>query len=178
LAVFFYNIFISAFYAAISISASWNTKAKKWKEGRRDIFSKIKATLNDNQAPIIWMHCSSVGEFEQGRPLLERIRTQGSGRKILLSFFSPSGYEANKNYKGADFICYLPLDSKKNAIKFLDLVQPSLVLWIKYEYWFHYLNEIRIRNIDCILVSAVFRKDHSFFKWYGSLQRKMLSFFI
>jgi 3-deoxy-D-manno-octulosonic-acid transferase len=104
LAVFFYNIFISAFYAAVSISSSWNPKAKKWMEGRRNIFSKIKAALNDNRAPIIWMHCSSVGEFEQGRPIIERIKDQGSRHKIVLSFFSPSGYEANKNYKGADFI--------------------------------------------------------------------------
>jgi 3-deoxy-D-manno-octulosonic-acid transferase len=146
-------------------------------EGRRNIFSKIKAALNDNRAPIIWMHCSSVGEFEQGKPIIERIRAQGTRYKIILTFFSPSGYEANKNYKGADFIFYLPMDSKKNAKKFLDIVQPSLVLWIKYEYWFYYLNEIRTRNINCLLISAVFRKDHSFFKWYGSLQRKMLSCF-
>ena len=146
-------------------------------EGRRNIFSKIKAALNNNPAPIIWIHCSSVGEFEQGRPIIERIRAQGTGHRIVLTFFSPSGYEANKNYKGADFIYYLPLDSRKNAKEFLDIVQPSLVLWIKYEYWFHYLNEIRNRKINCLLISAVFRKDHSFFKWYGSLQRKMLSCF-
>jgi 3-deoxy-D-manno-octulosonic-acid transferase len=177
LAVFFYNIFISAFRAAINISSSWNPKAKKWKEGRRNIFSKIKTALSNNQAPIIWIHCSSVGEFEQGRPVIERIRAQGTGHKIILTFFSPSGYEANKNYKGADFIYYLPLDSRKNANEFLDIVQPSLVLWIKYEYWFYYLSAIRNRNINCLLISAVFRKDQSFFAWYGSLQRRMLSFF-
>ena len=177
MAVFFYNIFISAFYAAVSISSYWNPKAKKWKEGRRNIFSKIRAALNNNQAPIIWIHCSSVGEFEQGRPIIERIREQSSRHKIILSFFSPSGYETNKNYKGADLVFYLPMDSKKNAKKFLDIIQPSLVLWVKYEYWFYYLNEIRNRNINCLLISAVFRKDHSFFKWYGSLQRKMLSCF-
>ena len=177
MAVFLYNIFLSAFRAAITISSSWNPKAKKWKEGRKDIFQKMRAALSNNQSPIIWMHCSSVGEFEQGRPIIERIKGQGMGYKIVLTFFSPSGYEANKNYKGADLIFYLPLDSKKNTRQFLDIVQPAFVLWVKYEYWYYYLKEIRNRNINCFLISAVFRKEQSFFKWYGGLQRKMLSFF-
>jgi 3-deoxy-D-manno-octulosonic-acid transferase len=177
LAVFFYNIFISLFRAAIIISSPWNAKAKKWSEGRKNIFPKIKSALNSNQSPIIWIHCSSVGEFEQGRPIIERIKTQNSTHKIFLTFFSPSGYEANKNYKEADFIFYLPMDSAENAKKFLNLVNPLFVIWVKYDYWFYYLKEIHKRKINCILISAVFRKQQSFFKWYGSLQRKMVSCF-
>jgi len=177
LAVFLYNIFIFLFRAGIFFSSAWNPKAKKWLEGRKNIFEKIKVALTQNDAPVIWIHCSSTGEFEQGRPVIERLRAQGTGHRILLTFFSPSGFEANRNYKGADFIFYLPLDSAAHAKKFLDLVQPSFVLWVKYEYWYHYLKEIRKRNISCLLLSAVFRKDQSFFKWYGSLQRKMILFF-
>lgn len=177
LAVFFYNIFLFVFKAAVSISSLWNVKAKKWVNGRKNIFQEIASAINKEQRPIIWMHCSSVGEFEQGKPLIERIRSQNTSHKILLTFFSPSGYEANRNYKGADHIFYLPLDSKKNARKFLDIVQPSFVLWVKYEYWYYYLKELKNRNVDCLLVSAVFRKDQSFFKWYGALQRKMILFF-
>src|SRR5258705_3312741 len=177
LAVFFYTIFIGAFRAAVSISSIWNPKAKKWSAGRKNIFERIKGALNDDQSPVIWVHCSSVGEFEQGRPVIEKLKSEIPNSQFLVTFFSPSGYEANKNYKGADHVFYLPMDSRKNAKKFLDIVNPSFVLWIKYEYWYHYLREIRSRNINCLLISAVFRKDQSFFKWWGGLHRKMLSFF-
>ena len=128
------------------------------------------------------MHCASLGEFEQGRPLLEELRinaSTGSARqlKIVLTFFSPSGYEVMKNYAGADYIFYLPMDSPANAKFFLDAINPSLVLWVKYEYWFYYLQELKQRNIPAILVSGIFRKNQPFFKWYGGIWKKMLESF-
>lgn len=125
----------------------------------------------------IWMHCASLGEFEQGRPVLERLREKYPGYRALVTFFSPSGYEIRKNYKGADLVCYLPMDSPSAARKFLDEANPSLVIWIKYEYWYYYLREINKRKIPLLLVSAVFRPDQAFFKPYGGLWRKMLGFF-
>jgi 3-deoxy-D-manno-octulosonic-acid transferase len=126
---------------------------------------------------LAWMHCSSLGEFEQGRPVLEAIRQQYPNTKILLTFFSPSGYEVRKNSSGADYVMYLPMDSKANVRKFLNLVQPDLAIWIKYEYWFYYLTELKKRHIPLVLVSGVFRKDQPFFKWYGRLHWYMLESF-
>jgi 3-deoxy-D-manno-octulosonic-acid transferase len=123
------------------------------------------------------MHCSSLGEFEQGRPVLERLRQQNPECRILITFFSPSGYETRKDYSGADHVFYLPLDSRQHARQFIDLVKPSLVLWVKYDYWFYYLQELKKRNIPTILLSAVFRTDQPFFKWYGRLHRYMLEGF-
>lgn len=127
--------------------------------------------------PVVWMHCSSLGEFEQGRPVLEIISRQYPGTVIVLTFFSPSGYEVRKNYPGADYIFYLPLDSKSNAKKFISLINPSLVLWVKYDYWYYYLTELRKRNIPILLLSGIFRPDQPFFKWYGRLHRYMLEAF-
>ena len=123
------------------------------------------------------MHCASLGEFEQGRPVIEKLKAIGTRHKILLTFFSPSGYEVQKNYKEADWVFYLPMDSPRNAKRFLEIVHPSLVIFVKYEFWYYYLKKIEYRNIPLLLISALFRKDMSFFKWYGKLQRKMLSRF-
>ena len=123
------------------------------------------------------MHCASLGEFEQGRPVIEKLRKQYPVRKIIITFFSPSGYEIRKNYPGADYIFYLPPDSKKNARKFIDAIHPRLVIWIKYDYWFYYLDELKKRNIPVLLVSAIFMPSQSFFKWYGKLHRYMLHCF-
>ena len=120
------------------------------------------------------MHCASLGEFEQGRPVLEAIRRQYPQYKIVLTFFSPSGYEVRKNYEGADYIFYLPMDGRYNAKSFLDAVNPSLIFFVKYEFWYFYLSEIRRRNIPALLISAAFRKEQAFFKWYGGFFRKML----
>lgn len=130
-----------------------------------------------DHSPLAWMHCSSLGEFEQGRPVLEAIRQQYPDTKILLTFFSPSGYEVRKDNSGADYVMYLPMDSKANVRKFISLVQPDLVIWIKYEYWFYYLTELKKRHIPLILVSGIFRKDQPFFKWYGRLHWYMLESF-
>lgn len=180
--IFFYSVFCNLYTAGIHIVSLWNPKAKAWIEGRRNIFEKIgiaidnQRTAGNYQRPV-WMHCASLGEFEQGRPLLEKIRSDYPQTKIVLTFFSPSGYEVQKEYKGADHIFYLPMDSPQNAKRFLDAINPSLVLFVKYEFWFYYLKEINQRKIPLLLVSAAFRKQQSFFKWYGGFQRKMLSFF-
>lgn len=174
--VLFYNIFLFLFKAGIPIAALFNKKAKKWLQGRKDIFKKLEAAIGANDK-IIWMHCASLGEFEQGRPLLEKIHSQYPGYKILLTFFSPSGYEIRKNYPGADWIFYLPMDGPGNARWFLEIVHPTLVIFVKYEFWYYYLKKIKYRNIPLLLVSALFWEKMSFFKWYGAMQRKMLSRF-
>jgi len=187
--LFFYNIFLLVYNVVIRIAALFNPKAKLWLSGRKGGVSGLKfkvqgsADQSSNLEPqtsnlkLVWMHCASLGEFEQGRPLLEMIRRQYPGTRILLTFFSPSGYEIRKNYAGADHVAYLPMDSKKAAREFLDAVQPSLVLWVKYEYWYYFLVELKKRNIPTLLVSGIFRNDQPFFKWYGRLHRYMLESF-
>ena len=177
LTVFFYSIFLWLYRLAVSFSSIWNEKARKWIGGRKNIFEKIRLELKNSGFSTVWVHCSSLGEFEQGKPVMDKIKLLYPGNKLLVTFFSPSGYEIKKDYAGADHVFYLPMDSKRNAQKFLDIVKPSLVIFIKYDYWFYYLNEIKKRKINCLLVSAVFRQDQAFFKWYGSLQRKMLNCF-
>jgi len=172
-----YNLFLVLYAAGIRLVSAWNHKAKKWVQGRRDIFAVITGKRAGDNSSTIWMHCASLGEFEQGRPLLEALRQDHPGQKIVLTFFSPSGYEVMKDYKGADHIFYLPMDSAENARRFIDAVNPSLVLWVKYEYWFYYLSEIKKRNIPTILVSGIFRPGQPFFKWYGGIWKKMLETF-
>ena len=177
LSKFLYNLFLIVYSVGIRIVSAWNPKAKKWVNGRKDIFASINYQLSTNNHQLIWMHCASLGEFEQGRPLLEELKMKNPDQKIVLTFFSPSGYEVMKDYKGADHIFYLPMDSPANAKKFLDAINPSLVLWVKYEYWFYYLAEIKKRNIPTLLVSGIFRNNQPFFSWYGNIWRKMLGSF-
>lgn len=176
MAVFFYNIFLLLFRAGTQIAAIFNPKAKKWVSGRKNIFERLEKTIPRGEQ-IIWVHCASLGEFEQGRPVMDGFRKKYPAHRILLTFFSPSGYEVQKDYSGADWVFYLPLDGAANARRFLEIVQPALVIFVKYEFWYYYLKKIKYRNIPFLLVSALFRKDMSFFKWYGGLQRKMLSRF-
>ena len=145
--------------------------------GRRNIFDQLRTDLRGQNTKIIWFHCSSLGEFEQGRPVIEKLKSQNPGLKFLLTFFSPSGYEIRKDYKGVDWVFYLPLDSKANAKLFFEIVKPSLVVFVKYDYWYYYLNECKNRKIPLLLVSGIFRKDQPFFKWYGNLHRSMLNCF-
>lgn len=152
----------------------WNFKAKLWVKGRSQ-FPEIDYT--NTLKKLVWMHCASLGEFEQGRPLIEAIRKNYPDCKIVLSFFSPSGYETTKNFTLADNIIYLPEDSAENAEKLIHLIKPNLVLWIKYEYWFFVLNELKKKNIPALLISGVYRTNMPFFKWYGSLWKKMLGSF-
>ena len=145
--------------------------------GRRNIFDQLRTDLRGQNTKIIWFHCSSLGEFEQGRPVIEKLKSQNPSSKFLLTFFSPSGYEIRKDYKGVDWVFYLPLDSKANAKLFFEIVKPSLVVFVKYDYWYYYLNECKNRKIPLLLVSGIFRKDQPFFKWYGNLHRSMLNCF-
>jgi 3-deoxy-D-manno-octulosonic-acid transferase len=176
LQVILYNIFLFLYRAGISVASLFDAKAKKWVVGRRDLLKRMELAIPPNE-PITWMHCASLGEFEQGRPVMEELKRRFPAQKILLTFFSPSGFEAQKNYKGADWVFYLPLDGPRKAKRFLDIVHPSLVIFVKYEFWFFYLKKIKYRNIPLLLISALFRKDMSFFKWYGGLQQKMLARF-
>jgi 3-deoxy-D-manno-octulosonic-acid transferase len=178
--IIFYHVFLWLYKIGIRLISPWNRKAKLWLEGRKGLFEKIQAEMaavNPRRGKLIWMHCSSLGEFEQGRPLLESLRQQDPGCRIVLSFFSPSGYEARKEYTGADHVFYLPLDSRSHARRFIDLVRPELVLWVKYDYWYYFLVELKKRNIPTLLVSGVFRRDQPFFRWYGRLHRYMLECF-
>ena len=176
MAVLLYNIFLRLYGAGVSIVSLFNQKAKLWKDGRKNIFNQLKEKIN-GAAPVIWMHCASLGEFEQGRPVLESLRKNYPNHKILLTFFSPSGYEIRKNYNGVDWVFYLPLDTPKNVKHFLEIVNLVLAIFVKYEYWYNYLRQLHKRKIPVILISAIFRKDKIFFKWYGGLHRKMLGFF-
>jgi 3-deoxy-D-manno-octulosonic-acid transferase len=179
--IFLYDIFLFFYRIGVRILATWNPKARKWVEGRKGLFEKLKSEINQQPATsyqqLIWIHCASLGEFEQGRPIIEKLKSQNSKVKILLTFFSPSGYEVQKNYKGADWVYYLPLDSRENAKQFLDIVNPSLVIFVKYEFWFYYLDELKHRKIQTLLVSSIFLRKHPFFKWYGGLHKQMLSCF-
>ncbi|GGB04272.1 3-deoxy-D-manno-octulosonic acid transferase [Puia dinghuensis] len=180
MSIIFYHLFLLLYKLGIRLIAPWNRKAKLWLEGRQGLFDRIRAemaTAADKSGPVVWMHCSSLGEFEQGRPVLEELRRQAPGCRIVLSFFSPSGYTTRKDYKGADHIFYLPLDSPGNARAFIDLVKPDLVLWVKYDYWYYFLVELKKRNIPLLLISGIFREDQPFFKWYGRLHRYMLECF-
>lgn len=149
----------------------WNQKARLWLKGRKQ-FPVIPW-----KDKTIWMHCASLGEFEQGRPLLEALKKQYPNYKIALSFFSPSGYEVRKNYAGADQVFYLPMDNILHAKKLIAILDPALVIWVKYEYWYYYLNELKKRKIPVLLVSGIFRQNQPFFKWYGDIWKKMLGCF-
>ena len=171
-----YNLSVFFYKWGIHLASFWNKKAKQWITGRKDIFDKIQSQLTDNQQ-IIWIHCASLGEFEQGRPLIEKIKTSLPQYKIFLTFYSPSGYEIRKDYSFADYVFYLPADSKNNAKRFLNLVQPQIAIFVKYEFWYHYLHRLHQRKTPTYLISAVFRKDQIFFKSYGGFFKNMLSYF-
>src|SRR5580658_6623680 len=156
---FLYRFFIWFYGIRMQLLSPWNPKARQWLHGRRGIFTKLKATVQSSGSAIIWMHCDSVGEFEQGVPILEKLREQYPAYKILITFFSPSGYELKKDSPIADFIFYLPPDSKKNAKEFVGITNPKLVLWVKNNYWFYYLQELKKKNIPVLLVSGVFMED-------------------
>lgn len=172
-----YRLFVWLYPKAAWLLSFYNPKAGLWVKGRKYQFRKLHSVFHKNNRPVVWMHCSSLGEFEQGKPLLESIRQRYPHYFILLTFFSPSGYEIRKHDPVADHISYLPMDRPYTAQQFLNIVQPSLVLFVKYEYWFYYLNEIKERNIPLLLVSGIFRDDQPFFKWYGAFYRKMLQCF-
>ncbi|MEO8761129.1 MAG: glycosyltransferase N-terminal domain-containing protein [Bacteroidia bacterium] len=172
----FYNFTLFIYWCAVHIASLFNEKAKLWVAGRKNSFPTIKKTLieKDISGNIIWFHCASLGEFEQGRPVIESIKKTNSQQKIVLTFFSPSGYEIRKNYEFADAVFYLPLDFKSNAKKFIHLIKPTTAIFVKYEFWLNYLNQLKKQNIPTYLISATFRPDQHFFKWYGGIFFKVL----
>lgn len=172
-----YDIGLRAYAAALALAAPFNAKARGMQQGRAQQFARIQQALQGNSAPIAWFHCASLGEFEQGRPLMEAFTQAYPKYKILLTFFSPSGYEVRKNYGGAAYVFYLPLDSAANAKNFLDLVKPKLAVFVKYEFWHYYLQALHKRRIPVLSVSAIFRPDQVFFKPYGAFNRAILQNF-
>ncbi|MGN1374990.1 MAG: 3-deoxy-D-manno-octulosonic acid transferase [Prevotella sp.] len=171
-----YELIIMLYALCVAILSLFNEKVRKMWKGEHKAFDILKEKVDGN-ARYIWFHAASLGEFEQGRPIIERLRTEFPELKILLTFFSPSGYEVRKNYEGADIICYLPLDTYWNARKFLNLVHPEAAFFIKYEFWWNYLHFLHRRNIPVYSVSSIFREEQVFFHWYGSTYRHVLKCF-
>lgn len=171
-----YNIAMGCYRLGVALAAPWNTKAKLWRDGRKSLFDRMRESI-DPSAPTIWVHVASLGEFEQGRPIIEKIKAERPEYKILLTFFSPSGYEIRKNYPGADYIFYLPLDTPSNAREFLDIVKPQMAVFVKYEYWINLLAELKNRDIPTYIVSAIFRRDSIFFRSTGAMWREALKSF-
>ena len=173
---FFYNIGISAYTLAIRLASPFNEKASLWVKGRKNIRERIGGVEKEDH-PLVWFHAASLGEFEQGRPVMEALKKARPEVRILLTFFSPSGYEIRKNYTGADFIFYLTADTPRNARHFIRSVQPDAAVFVKYEYWYNYLHQLHKQHIPTYLISAIFRKEQPFFRRWGGLHRKMLRFF-
>ena len=176
-----YNLSIYLYLLAIRIASLFNSKAKLWLSGRKN--QNLELRIKDSKSKIIWFHCASLGEFEQARPLIESIKFKVQSSKlttdfkIVLTFFSPSGYEIRKNYQSADYIFYLPIDTPSNARKFIETIKPTTVFFVKYEFWFNYLQELKSKNIPTYLVSGIFRENHYFFKGYSSWFRGQLKCF-
>lgn len=173
---YLYNTGIAAYQLAIKLAAPFNEKASLWVSGRKKIWDEIKQIQRGDER-LVWFHAASLGEFEQGRPVMEALKKEQPETKILLTFFSPSGYEIRKNYAGADYILYLPADTPENAGLFIEQLRPDTAVFIKYEFWYNYLHELHKHNIPIYLISAIFRAGQPFFKSWGGLHREMLSFF-
>lgn len=173
---FIYNFCINIYGAFIYIASFFNHKAKLLFQGQRNVFKLLENEIVPN-SHYVWFHAASLGEFEQGRPVIEQLKKEQPSTKILLTFFSPSGYEIRKNYSGADIVCYLPLDTKKNALRFIKLVHPSKVVFVKYEFWPNFLQALQQSAVPVFSISAIFRPKQIFFKWYGSWYKKLLTKF-
>ena len=171
-----YNLIIYLYQLGVVIYSLFNEKVRKMWRGERDAFRVLREKV-DPEAKYVWFHAASLGEFEQGRPLMEQLRKDHPDYKILLTFFSPSGYEVRKNYEGADIICYLPLDTITNAQRFLRTIRPVMAFFIKYEFWYNYLHILKHRNVPVYSVSSIFRPDQVFFKWYGRQYGRVLNCF-
>ena len=171
-----YNLGIYLYLIGVAIVSRFSDKVRKMWRGERDAIRILKEKV-DPQAQYVWFHAASLGEFEQGRPLMEQLRKEHPEYKILLTFFSPSGYEVRKNYEGADIICYLPLDTITNARRFLRTIRPVMAFFIKYEFWYNYLHILKHRQVPVYSVSSIFRPDQIFFKWYGRQYAHVLKCF-
>ncbi|MBI3521297.1 MAG: 3-deoxy-D-manno-octulosonic acid transferase [Bacteroidetes bacterium] len=174
--MFLYNLGIHAFKLGLQLASPFNPKAKLWLQGRRNweenLRAKVKSIGLENA---VWFHCASLGEFEQGRPVIEKLKKENPQQKIVLTFFSPSGYEIQKNYPFADLVAYLPADTPSNANTFLAILKPRLAIFVKYEFWLNYLFELDKQHIPTFLISTVIKKHQSFFKWYGGNFRRALA---
>ena len=168
-----YNLAIIIYDIVVHLAAPFSRKPWKMMKGHWVVYELLRQQL-EKDARYIWFHAASLGEFEQGRPLIEKIRAKYPDYRILLTFFSPSGYEVRKNYRGADIVCYLPFDKPRNVKKFLDLVNPCMAFFIKYEFWRNYLDELHKRRTPVYSVSSIFRRGQIFFKWYGGTYRNVL----
>lgn len=171
-----YDFFLSLYAWVIRLVGLKYEKARLWSEGRKGLFERMRAKI-DPKARIVWLHVASLGEFEQGRPIIEEIRRSHPEYKILLTFFSPSGYEIRKNYAGADYIFYLPIDTRRNVRQFLDIAHPEVAIFVKYEFWLNMLTELRRRRIRTFVVSSIFRRNSVFFRFYGGPWREALETF-
>jgi 3-deoxy-D-manno-octulosonic-acid transferase len=174
--LFLYNVIILFAAQVLKILALFSPKMKLFVDGRKEVFSKIRGKIKLSDQTI-WFHAASLGEYEQGMPVIEKIKIEYPNHKIVVTFFSPSGYEVRKNNTVADVTVYLPLDTKSNAQKFIESIHPEMVFFIKYEYWPNYLNELKKRKIKTYLISGIFREKQAFFKWYGSFYRNALKTF-
>lgn len=173
--MFFYNLGIYAFQLGLKLASPFNGKAKLWTEGRRRWKDNLKEAVSRHDLKhAIWLHCASLGEFEQGRPVIEKIKQDFPREKVVLTFFSPSGYEIQKNYPLADLVIYLPADTPSNSRQFLKILEPKMAIFVKYEFWLNYLFGLQKRMIPTFLISTVIKKHQSFFKWYGGNFRKAL----
>jgi 3-deoxy-D-manno-octulosonic-acid transferase len=172
-----YNIAIIFYRFVIGIASLFNPKAKLWIEGRKGWKDELENFVANNVKPIVWVHAASLGEFEQGRPIIEDIKANHKGYSIVLTFFSPSGFEIRKNYDKADYICYLPLDTRANALNFISILKPEMAIIVKYEFWLNHLSVLREKDIAHYLVSGIFRESQVFFKNYGAIFRKGLNGF-
>ena len=173
---FIYNLLISVVWLGLNLISLFNEKIRLFVTGRRETFEILRRSIKDGNQ-VIWIHAASLGEYEQGLPILERLKKEYPEHKILLTFFSPSGYEVKKNSSPADVVAYLPMDSKSNVKRFLDIANPSIAIFIKYEIWPNYLQELQKRSIPTLLISALFSKRQIFFKSYGGFMRKSLKSF-
>ena len=174
--MFLYNLCIAIYARLIAFAGLWNNKARLWADGRKGIFKRMAAAISPSDK-VVWIHVASLGEFEQGRPIIEQIKKQHPEYKVLLTFFSPSGYEIRKNYNGADYIFYLPADTPRNAKRFLDIAHPEIAIFVKYEFWLNYLYSLKKRGTRTLLISSIFRQNSIFFRSYGFYWRKALDTF-
>ena len=177
ISILLYNIGIRCYYFGISVASYFSKKADSWIVGRVKIFSRMNMFMLSAHGKRIWFHCASLGEFEQVRPLIEKIRQEHPKHILVLTFFSPSGFEAKRYYDGVDFVSYLPMDNRSEVRRFIRIMKPSLVIWVKYEFWYNVLDELKSKGIPVVLISSIFRPDQIFFRWYGGLHRRMLGFF-
>ncbi len=161
----------------IRLISRFHRKAKAWEKGQQDVWQGLEENLGRNQKPVAWFHTASMGEFEQGRPIIDAFKSAYPDLFILVTFFSPSGYEVRKNTPGIDYLSYLPFDGARNSARFLDLAKPKLAVFVKYEFWYFYLTGLRNRHIPSLLVSSIFRPNQVFFRWYGQFFRNILASF-